>query len=108
MKKMTILTRFRRSMRGAFVGLGVTALFCSHASASVFVAELSQISFPVPGFITSVGTVTVVDHLGYAEVQVSLNNGATFINTGGPHTPFVYNLDTPTLATEITPLPYDG
>jgi hypothetical protein len=78
------------------------------ARANVLIADLNQIAFSVPSFVTSVGTVQVTDHVGYVDVLVTMNNGATFINTGGPHTPFVYNLDHPTTATSVTPAPFAG
>jgi hypothetical protein len=81
------------------------------ARADVLVANLDQISSGLvnpPGSIASVGTVTATDHVGYVDVLVTLNNNALFINTGGPHAPFVYNVGTPTLATVVTPAPVDG
>src|SRR6185312_17311945 len=82
--------------------------------ADVLIASLDQhdssITTP-PGF-TSAGTVVATDKTdasgSYIDVVVTLNTGATFINSGGPHTPFVYNLDTPTVATQITPAPIPG
>lgn len=82
--------------------------------ANVLSASLDQYDHKIttpPGF-TSAGTVVATDTTdatgSYVDVVVTLNNGATFINTGGPHTPFAYNLDTPTLATFVTPAPIPG
>jgi hypothetical protein len=95
-------------MRSVFkvciAGMGLLAC-AGQARADVLIANLDQISFSVPNFVTSVGTVKATDEAGYVDVIVTLNNGAEFINTGGPHTPFVYNLKTPTDATNVTPAP---
>jgi hypothetical protein len=91
------------AVSGALMTLGAMG----SANASVLLADLDQISsgVTVPSGVTSVGTVKATDEVGGVDVLVTLNNGALFVNTGGPHTPFVYNLDTPTLATNVTPAP---
>jgi hypothetical protein len=97
----------KRITQGFLAATGLLAC-AGQSEASVLTAQLDQISFSVPAFVTSVGTVTATDQAGYVDVLVTLNNGALFINTGGPHTPFVYNLDTPTNATSVTPAPVGG
>lgn len=92
------------AFKGSLAGIGLLAC-AGQARADVLIANLDQISFSVPTFVTSVGTVKATDEAGYVDVIVTLNNGAEFINTGGPHTPFVYNLKTPTDATNVTPAP---
>ena len=55
----------------------------------------------------TLGTVTVTDIAGGVTIDVSLISGVNFVNTGGPHTPFTYNLDgspTPTGFTFALPL----
>jgi hypothetical protein len=50
------------------------------------------------------GTVTVTDVLGGVTVDVTLSAGEKFVNTGGPHTPFAFNLNLqPTTFGAITP-----
>ena len=93
-------------MAPAVLALGTLTFGATNsANASVLLADLNQISFSVPAFITSVGTVKATDETGGVDVLVTLNNGALFVNTGGPHTPFVYNLDIATMATNVTPAP---
>lgn len=94
------------------IGLGLLTLGGA-AHASVLTADLDQfVGVTVPAGFTSAGTVTATDKTdgtgSYIDVVVTLNNGALFINTGGPHTPFAYNLATPTLATFVTPAPVPG
>lgn len=89
------------------------ALVSVSAQASVLTAELDQyVNVTVPAGFTSAGTVTATDKSDangiYVDVVVTLNNGALFINSGGPHTPFAYNLSTPTVATFVTPAPIPG
>jgi len=66
----------------------------AHAS---LVVTLSQ-SDPSAGLGSGpFGTVTVTDFgtVGTGvTVDVTLNTGINFVNTGGPHTPFVFNVDT--------------
>lgn len=101
-----------------YLNFALAAVFLASAGsakADVLIASLNQISFtPVKTCsspcvtaptITTVGTVQATDEAGYVDVLVTLVNGATFINTGGPHAPFVYNVGTPTLATSVTPAP---
>lgn len=97
-----------------FAGLGILTLGAA-AHASVLTAELDQYEvghITVPAGFTSAGTVTATDKSDingiYVDVVVTLNSGALFINTGGPHTPFAYNLSTPTVATFVTPAPIPG
>ena len=52
-----------------------------------------------PGF--QVGTVTVTDVAGGVSVNVSLVNGYKFVNTGGPHDPFAFNVS-PQITTTAT------
>lgn len=52
---------------------------------------------------TSLGTVTLTQTGNTVAVNVALATGAYFVNTGGPHTPFVFNLGTtPTSVSAIT------
>jgi hypothetical protein len=93
-----------RGCIAAFVLLGCAG----QASADVLTANLNEISISGPSSITSVGSVVATDKAGYVDVLVTLLNGATFINTGGPHSPFVYNVSTRTLATSVTPAPVNA
>lgn len=63
-----------------------------HASAAVITADLNVISSPGIGSGT-LGTVTVTDISGGVTVNVALNSGYKFVETGGPHTAFAFNLD---------------
>jgi hypothetical protein len=103
----------RAVFKTCVAGLGLLAI-ADTAHASVLTALLDQhsASITVPSGFTSAGTVTATDVTdasgSYVDVVVTLNNGAMFINSGGPHTPFTYNLDTPTVATHVTPAPIPG
>jgi PEP-CTERM motif-containing protein len=41
----------------------------------------------------TLGIVTLTDVAGGVAVDVALNSGINFVNTGGPHTPLIYNLN---------------
>jgi hypothetical protein len=85
----------KSAFKGIIAGLGLVALG-SQADASVYTGSLNVISDANIG-IGTLGTVTVTDIAGGVTVDVSLIAGINFVNTGGPHTPFVYNLNaTPT------------
>ena len=99
------------AVKTCLVGIGL--LTCvGRAQADVVIADLNVISFKVPSFVTSVGTVEATDVTttqgSYVDLLISLNNGAMFINSGGPHTPFVYNVNPETVATNVTPDPFAG
>ena len=73
------------------------------ASATVYTANLDDAASAsgLPAGI--LGTVTITDVSGGVTVDVSLITGVNFVNTGGPHTPFVYDLSvTPTSVTGVT------
>jgi hypothetical protein len=75
-----------RDFRCAAMAAGIFALASNSANASVLLADLDQISFSHPSFITSVGTITATDKPGGVDVEVVLNNGAEFVNSGGRKT----------------------
>jgi hypothetical protein len=92
--------------------LGLLAL-AGQAQASILTADLNVIStgtIAPPG--TTLGVVTVTDYVDaalnpFVTVDVTFNpNTILFVNTGGPHTPFAFNLN-PAAATSaiinITP-----
>lgn len=93
---------------------GMLTAACSVGSsrADVLVANLDQISNIVTpvGSLSSIGTVTATDFAGYVDVKVVLNNGALFVNTGGPgHSPFVFNLDqAPSSVVVVSPIAVNG
>jgi hypothetical protein len=107
------LVLMRPVFNGCLAGLAMLTLGGT-AHASVLTAELDRVApgITLPSGFTSAGTVTATDKSDangiYVDVLVTLNNGALFINTGGPHTPFAYNLDKPTFATIVTPAPVPG
>src|ERR1700738_2646293 len=82
--------------KGIIAGVALIAL-AGQASASVVTASLNTPD-PSAGLGTGTfGTVTITDITGGVTVDVSLSAGINFVNTGGPHTPFAYDLNaTPT------------
>lgn len=98
----------RKAISGILAGIGLLTCI-GQAQADVLTANLDQFSAGVNhGSITSVGTITAVDHVGYVDVLVTLLNGAVFVNTGSNHTPFVFNLSPATTASSVTPAPVTG
>lgn len=92
--------------RAFFCRLAVVGLLAlaGPAQAAVVTAYLNT-SAPGAGLPTgSLGTVTITDIAGGVTFDVTLINGVNFLNTGGPHTPFVFNMSGgPFSATSITP-----
>ena len=87
-------------VKSLIADLGFVVL-ASQANAAVFIGSLNVVSDPNIGSGT-LGTVTVTDIAGGVTVDVSLIAGINFVNTGGPHTPFTYNLNaTPTSITFV-------
>jgi hypothetical protein len=84
------------AFKSIIAGLGLVAL-AGPAQAAV-VTDSLNIPDPSAGLGTGTfGTVTITDIAGGVTVDVSLVTGVNFVNTGGPHTPFVYDLNaTPT------------
>jgi hypothetical protein len=96
------LSLLKPTFRSFIAGLGFIAL-SSQADAAVLIADLNVVSVPSIGS-GSLGTVTITDVIGGVAVDVALNSGINFVNTGGPHTPFTYNLNaTPTSITFADP-----
>ena len=85
---------------GILAGL---SLFAGRAEASL-VYSLDVISSPTIGS-GSQGTVTL-DQISATQVNVTveLEPGVLFVNTGGPHTPFVFNLAETVLGAVVTVL----
>jgi hypothetical protein len=83
--------------------LGLLAL-AGQAQASVVVGDI-DVADPAAGLPSgTLGVVTVTDIAGGITVDVKLTAGFEFVNTGGPHTPFVLDLSGgPFTATSITP-----
>jgi PEP-CTERM motif len=84
-------------IKGCLAIVGMLALV-GQAHADVLTVNLTQADpgsgLPQPFLF---GTVTVTDLATIGTgvtVDVSLVSGVNFVNTGGPHTPFVYNVDT--------------
>lgn len=94
------LSLLKPTLRSFIAGLGFIAL-SAQADAAVLTANLNIVSDPDIGSGT-LGIVTLTDVAGGVEVDVALNSGINFVNTGGPHTPFTYNLNaTPTSITFV-------
>jgi hypothetical protein len=52
----------------------------------------------------TLATVTLTQNGAYeVDVDVSLMAGVEFVNSGGPHTPFVFNLDVSPVTVTVTP-----
>lgn len=92
--------------------IGTLALFgfAGQANASVLTFNLDQISSNTIGTNgTSLGTVTVTDISGGVTVDVTFNPTTTlFVNSGGPHTPFAFNLNTTITTSQIIDITYGG
>lgn len=92
----------RNGLKGLIAGIGFVVC-ASQANAAVYIASLNVISDANIGSGT-LGTITVTDIAGGVTVDVSLIAGINFVNTGGPHTPFTYNLNAvPTSITFAAP-----
>lgn len=81
--------------------IAIAAAVATPASATTFnldVISTGSIGTGVQGIVTL--TQNGADEV---DVDVSLTNSATeqFVNTGGPHTPFVFNLDSTVLGTAV-------
>jgi hypothetical protein len=92
-----------KSLLGVVAALGLLTLV-GQAQASIVVGNLNT-SDPAAGLPSgTLGVVTVTDIAGGITVDVTLTAGFEFVNTGGPHTPFVLDLSGgPFTATSITP-----
>lgn len=90
--------------------IGALALLAmaGQADASVLTYQLDQISSPTLGTNgTSLGTVTVTDIAGGVTVDVTFNpNTSLFVNSGGPHTPFSFNLNETIASSQIINITY--
>ena len=86
-------------------GIGLLAL-AGQAQAGVLLADLNV---PATGSglpAMSYGTITVTDNGGGGvDVVVDLVDFVNFVNTGGPHTPFAFNLNT---SIDLSSLPVSG
>jgi hypothetical protein len=93
----------KSAILGTVAALGLLTLV-GQAQASVVVGDLN-VSDPAAGLPSgTLGVVTVTDIAGGVTVDVTLSAGIEFVNTGGPHTPFVFDLSGgPFTATSITP-----
>jgi hypothetical protein len=100
----------KHSTKTCVAAIGLLALgLAGQAQAAVLTGDLNVISSStIAPLGTSVGVVTVTDLLGGGvSVDVNLNpDSVLFVNTGGPHTPFAFNVS-PAVATtaiiNITP-----
>src|SRR6266853_849944 len=83
-------------MRQLLLSAGVVSMaLLGPAHATIFTSNLDIISTANIGSGT-LGTVTLTQNGAYeVDVDVSLIAGVEFVNSGGPHTPFVFNLDVP-------------
>jgi hypothetical protein len=100
-----MISKWTAPIAGA-LALSAVALSASSAEAAVITVDLNVISSATIGPLgTSLGTVTVSDITGGVTVDVKLLNAA-FVDTGGPHTAFAYNLNQiPTSITITEPNP---
>lgn len=90
------------------IGALALLVMAGQANASVVTYNLDQISSNTLGTNgTSLGMVTVTDISGGVSVDVRFDpNTSLFVNTGGPHTPFSFNLNTTILLSQITGITY--
>jgi hypothetical protein len=86
-----------------FLSAGVVSVaLLGSAHATVITSNLDVISDPSIGSGT-LGTVTLTQNgPNEVDVIVSLIEGAKFVNSGGPHTPFVFNLDVSPVTVTVT------
>jgi hypothetical protein len=84
---------YRKLLIGA---VGAAALaFASSASALTYVSQLEYRDGAAGAQTPSFGTVTIDELVGGNSVKVTVeltNPGSLFVNTGGPHDPFLFNL----------------
>lgn len=88
-------------MRKHAIFAGVLAILASLAgrAEAAMVYSLDVISAPAIGS-GSQGTVTLTQiDANRIDVSVNLTDGVKLVNTGGPHTPFVFNLASPATVT---------
>ena len=95
--------------------LGLLALAGGQARADILTTNLNESD--VSALNQQVGVVTVTDFTGtdphtgsvftgsYVKVDVTLNSGFNFVDTGGPHSPFAFNLTT-AAAGDSVPSPF--
>jgi hypothetical protein len=81
------------SIKGCLAVFGMLALV-GQAHAAILTATFNQSEASAGLGSGPFGTVTVTDISGGVTVDVSLATGVNFVNTGGPHTPFVFNVNT--------------
>ncbi len=93
------ISLLKPTLRSFIAGLGFIAL-SGQADAAVLTANLNVVSDPNIGS----GTLGIVTDSRGVAIDVALNSGINFVNTGGPHTPFTYNLNAiPTSITFVNP-----
>jgi hypothetical protein len=83
----------------ALVGIGLLP-FAQPGQAAIYTSDLNIISggaIAAPG--TTLGTVTIEEFTGFVTVSIDLIDGVRFVNSGGQHTPFAFNLRTGTTYT---------
>jgi hypothetical protein len=92
----------KHTIKCCLAAVGMLALV-GQAHAAILTVQLTQAD-PTAGLGAGpFGTVTVTDIVGGVTVDVTLSSGEKFVNTGGPHTPFAYNLNLqPTSFTGLT------
>ncbi len=90
-------------MRQLLLSAGVVSMaLLGPAHATIFTANLDIVSTANIGS-GALGTVTYTQNGAYeVDVDVSLIAGVEFVNSGGPHTPFVFNLDVSPVTVTIT------
>jgi hypothetical protein len=101
-----MISKWKAPVAGA-LALSVLAVSAMSAEAAIIAVDLDVISKSNIGPLgVSLGTVTVSDIAGGVIVDVKLLSGAAFVDTGGPHTAFAYNLNlAPTSVTITAPNP---
>lgn len=100
----------RRTLLAGIAATTLLAGISQLASAAIITADLNVISSaPISaGTSGTLGTVTVTDISGGVSVNVSLINGINFVQTGGPHTAFAFNLNTTAYSiSNVSPASYN-
>src|SRR6185436_7705767 len=84
-----------KSLTAWLAGAALLAVTAGTAYAAVYVSQLEYRDGAAGAQSPSFGTVTVTELDGFnVQVDVSLTDpNSLFINTGGPHDPFLYNVN---------------
>ena len=97
-------TAMKTNLTGLSFGLAIAAIigYSPVASAAVFDLDVSDPSAGI-GTPTVQGTVTLTQNgADEVDIVVALTSGVLFVNTGGPHTPFLFNLNSSVAGATVT------